>query len=784
MDVMTTKTQPETVIAAVITRLREQAQRFNPALESAPVAVLWTDERRDWEAVLPQLKAAMPELFSLGAYLPAERTGPGVWLRMVADRQAGKLAATQVPVLYLPGVANGSLRTDLRHLKDDPHLAPIAELQYRGLFWRQENSKDWTLRAFFESKRGGLGLTVKGDQPTLAALKQALPRLLVRSPASLAERDIDQGTLDEIINPDAADDVLRWLAEPQALRKEKGEGWDSFASTARSRFSIDLNAGPLDAASQVLKARESDSAFVLWERYTKRPQEKPALYDLFKAVPGHDLFADGTRYPKYNEDEEWALAAELRQVGVLAADAAAERLLTLDAQHAGRRSMLWAGMGKAPLAQALQPLAAIAQALRQPAAGGSVAHQAQTWAVSGWQVDAAALQAMAIAQTHAVEAEVYPALTAVYRLWLQRAAETFQQRVAQEGYPARVDPTVPEGTVLLFVDGLRLDLARLLARELASAGLQAELTHGMTSLPSVTSSGKVWCSPGHAAAQTSTAGSGFEPALKVGGSVAPYVAERLRRAIEAAGYEIVDVNAPGVPTSVRGWAEAADDIDADGHNKGLRLAEEAPRHVARLARTVQRLLAAGWQGVRVVTDHGWLLLPGELPKVELPAKLAETRWARCAVVKDSASTVDAQVLPWSYGPEVRIAVAPGIGAFRAGQLYEHGGLTLQECVVPTLDVRSLQPAVKRPAISAVTWNSRKTICKVVASGAEQATVTIERLGNPVGEPGDIDTQGKGQVVFDEVDDLLGETVSILLKREGLKVAEHRLKFGEAWHAAG
>jgi len=29
----------------------------------------------------------------------------------------------------------------------------------------------------------------------------------------------------------------------------------------------------------------------------------------------------------------------------------------------------------------------------------------------------------------------------------------------------------------------------------------------------------------------------------------------------------------------------------------------------------------------VVTDHGWLLMPEGLPKVELPAYLAATKWS-------------------------------------------------------------------------------------------------------------------------------------------------------------
>ena len=35
------------------------------------------------------------------------------------------------------------------------------------------------------------------------------------------------------------------------------------------------------------------------------------------------------------------------------------------------------------------------------------------------------------------------------------------------------------------------------------------------------------------------------------------------------------------------------------------------------------LLDAGWQQVVVVTDHGWLYVPGGLPKVELPYYLTK-----------------------------------------------------------------------------------------------------------------------------------------------------------------
>jgi len=71
----------QSVIEVLVQKLREQELRFNPALETAPVAVLWTDEKNDWETVLPRIKSGMAELFSLSAtHNAAKRAGPGVWL--------------------------------------------------------------------------------------------------------------------------------------------------------------------------------------------------------------------------------------------------------------------------------------------------------------------------------------------------------------------------------------------------------------------------------------------------------------------------------------------------------------------------------------------------------------------------------------------------------------------------------------------------------------------------------------------------------------------------------
>ncbi len=771
------KTAAQTVAASLVARLREQGKRYNPALESGPVAILWTDEKREWESVIPQIKAALPELFSLGSYSPDERTGPGVWLRMVADGQAGNFSVGETPILYLPGVGNGQLRADLRGLKDDPQLAPLAELQYRGAFWRQDNSKDWTPRAFLESKRGGLGLKVAGNQETQQALKAAMGKLLNQNLPAMEHQTIDERFLDDLINPSPDETVLRWLTAPEAIQAEKGDAWASFVATTRSRFGVDLGRGPLDVAQKILASQPGDATYPLWVKYGAHWQSYPDAYEVFRTIAPPDLFQGAERYPRENDADEKSLAEALLRAMTLEPLAAADTVLKLETRHGPRRASLWAQLGRAPLALALGHLAEVARAFLQPQAGGTVAELAQRYADSGWRVDAAARAAMAIAQQFELEKPIYAVLDGLYRRWLEKQAEGFQTLIKRDGYPHWGLPEVVDGVVVLFVDGLRMDLARELEAALNAEGLATQLEPGFTSVPSVTSSGKVWVSPACKLAEGGN-GTGFEPKLPKG----CYTADKLRRAMEGEVFKLIDCEDPSFVYG-KGWSEFPGDIDNDGHNKGLRLARAVGTHLDDLARAIRRLLAAAWKEVWVVSDHGWLLLPGGLPKVELPAKLTETKWGRCAVLKEASGDQDWLVLPWSFDPAVRVALAPGISAFSSGREYDHGGLSLQESVVPFLRVQRKEAVAGMPRLLSVSWNTRKTICSVMTLDATGLKLSLERLGTAIGETESIDGEGKGRVIFEEVDDLIGEQIIVLLRRDGMKVAEERMNFGETWNAA-
>jgi hypothetical protein len=83
------------------------------------------------------------------------------------------------------------------------------------------------------------------------------------------------------------------------------------------------------------------------------------------------------------------------------------------------------------------------------------------------------------------------------------------------------------------------------------------------------------------------------------------------------------------------------------------------------------------------------------------------------VVKESA-IVDLPCFSWFWAENVRIACPPGIDCFMAGEEYSHGGLSLQECLVPQLSVLAgSQPAITAN-VESVKWAGLR--CRVKVSG--------------------------------------------------------------------
>jgi hypothetical protein len=215
-------------------------------------------------------------------------------------------------------------------------------------------------------------------------------------------------------------------------------------------------------------------------------------------------------------------------------------------------------------------------------------------------------------------------------------------------------------------------------------------------------------------------------------------------------------------------------IDSIGHSLQSELVYQLSSEIEKIADRVVGLLDSGWRRVRVVTDHGWLLLPEGFPKVDLPVYLTATKWARCAVVKGS-SEVSVPTLPWHWNENVRIVSPPGIACFRAGERYIHGGVSPQECVVPDLLVeRGAEESFA--SIQSVQWRGMR--CKVRIEGNDpslqvdlrtswkQASTSIVAAPKPVGTSGEVSVA----VVDDKYE---GAAASVVVLEPGGKVVAYQ-----------
>jgi hypothetical protein len=669
---------------------------YNPEVQVAPACILWPDRDRQWEAVISLLQAELPELFILGDYAPKKRTGPAIWLRCVMAGKTDDISLPEgfPPILYLPGVS----RQDLRAIESCPdHLKPLAELQYRGVIWSQINAKDWTILAYLKSDQGGLGLDVAQDSEARNAMQLALYRLLDEELALLAGKRLDKDFFNTLLTGgDPVRDLLLWLDQDEAFRAARADHeWQGFVEVCKSQLAFNPEKEGVLAGAAKLAGQEGPWRAV-WERFCEAPRRYPSLPARIRQCqpPRTTLFWHTTDdrfsgWPQWNDDQENHLRQELTALVEQPAHEARKKLLDLEQRHGHRRGLVWAELGEAPLAVALEHLAVLAEATSAGLAAGTLEDLAAGFTGRGWTADGAMLRTLASIEATADLAATSGAIRAMYLPWAEESARYLQKSVAASSYPGgtirsrRIIPADP-GECLLFVDGLRFDLAKRLEQMLVTAGQEVAARPHWVPLPSVTATGKPAAAPILSAPGLGEEGAGY--------NFEPLTSYLLRKIMVDQGWRILD-RAENGDGEGKAWCEFGD-IDHEGHSRGWKISRHLDSILAEIRDRINALLAAGWQKVRVVTDHGWLLLPGGLPKIELPACLAESKWGRCAVIKQGAATEE-HLYPWYWNPEQQVALADGICCYRRGEEYAHGGLSLQECLVLELSVSSGGDAARR-----------------------------------------------------------------------------------------
>jgi hypothetical protein len=280
-------------------------------------------------------------------------------------------------------------------------------------------------------------------------------------------------------------------------------------------------------------------------------------------------------------------------------------------------------------------------------------------------------------------------------------------------------------TVILFVDGLRLDVAHRLAAGLQNVGLVATVTTSLSALPTVTQTAKPALVPLDEGALV--AGPELHPANAATGTRATI--QVLRSLMDENDVQVLGPTDSGDPSGTA-WTEAGD-LDHRGHDLGIRLVDYLDEEVERIVVRIGELLDVGWDRIDVVTDHGWILLPGGLEKIDLPVAVTEMKKGRCARLKEGAE-VAVPTVPWFWDQNVRIALAPGVTCFEANKEYEHGGVSPQECIVPRIAVTAGAVAKTNTAleIKGVKWLG--LLCRVEFTGSDQGVLVDLRAlpGDP------------------------------------------------------
>ena len=625
----------ETVLERLIDLL-ERAGRHGSPDQAPAAAVLWPDPENEFQGIMARVGAAVP-LVTLGPYGAGARAGPGIWIRCVlAGTAPGFDTSDGRPLLvYLPGCT----REQIRDIAGGPdELRPLADLQFRGIVWLQRNGKEWTARSLLGGA-SGLDLDIAKDGATRDAMLRAFPRLLDEPVSELRRHgELTAQFFNELLAPDHERLLLLWLNDP--VGTESGTDpvqWSAFRDTCANTYGFDPeDDGPVTGA-RLLGERKGHWGKV-WAVFSDVPQRYPEIPGRLRAAQPEGMVPDPPdSWPVVNEQSEDNLRQVLEGLGQLTAAEAGAKIKELDAVHGERRTWVWARLGMAPLARALEHLRDLADRCAVPLGGLSGEEIAAAYASDGWRTDRAAMEAIAAVEPGPDGDTVGVAVRALYEGWLDAAARALQGAFAKE-LRASAKDDYPAGTCVMFIDGLRFDVATMVVEELGDTA-RSEVGWRFAAIPTVTPTAKPAVSP---VADLLYAGPKLSPAASQGGVA--LTIEGLRKVLDGAGWQVLGDGGWG-DSSGRGWIEGGD-IDTQGHNLPMKLPHRVRGEARQIAEQIHELLAWGWKRVVVVTDHGWLHLPGGLPKVELPINTAELRKGRCARIPENAK-VDHLTLPLS-----------------------------------------------------------------------------------------------------------------------------------------
>lgn len=339
----------------------------------------------------------------------------------------------------------------------------------------------------------------------------------------------------------------------------------------------------------------------------------------------------------------------------------------------------------------------------------------------------------------------------------------------QGGFWAGIQEALEPGqrAAVMFVDALRYELAQELreALEQEDAGDQREVTACLAAIPTVTPIGMTALLPGGDRRRVAY-GNNWEITIQGSGNLKDKSARRkwLEGHLPDVQFfnldELLNTPADRIPEAAA-YVIFDTTLDAVGETASQQAWNTFSTLLQSVKKGVHKLLELGVEQVHVVADHGFLLLDkvGEHEKVSVRDVPALAKKSRYCVLSSSKGVVGPHLgqtdqlrfpMPGSEDPSDPsghglVAWFPrGIGCFRTPGPYNyvHGGLSLQELVVPHLQVvqqvmgRPVKVQVELPqVIRHAQFKVRlEPVTADLFDQPRQVTLSLEKGGKPVVPP--------------------------------------------------
>jgi hypothetical protein len=696
----------------------ELSKQYNSNQVTAPNVILWPDPESQWISIIDVLRQEIPAFLTLGDYKPEVKQGPAIWIKCMVDKTLPEAdwEKDTIPVIYMPGIS----KADFRKIEDAPNfLQPLMEYQFTGNLWLQENGKEWTILAFAQNVEQGMGLEVAKDNATKEALIKSLPDI-VHEKAAFFRKKIDADFLNELLVPQVIPNLLKWIeGGDNALAFLSLDQKEAFKDVVKSQYRLNLDYSlVLDFVKNI--GTQKDPWHTVWQYFANAPHKYPKLIGfLEQATPtdlGSGLFKiPEDSWPPVNKQKEEELNLAILKLKKKEPKFALEKLEKLFTVNKSRLDWVWTELGKSPFAVALPRMIELARHSLQTYDTSSISSLSKYYKTEGYKVDEVLRRLFLISDSKEYKDAILVITDIFYRPWLEKLTNRFQELV-QTNPDEIVDnnsrETITKASFILFVDAFRYDIALSFLGQLSNR-FEYDIQQIWSAIPSLTPTSKPSVSPIVSSIDKESGINSFQPNLKTGNPLTHYY---FKSELKNKGINFINSESEISDPTQHYWMEIGD-IDEKGHQEQAAMLRRVPQLLSELKDTINRISEKGIKEITIVTDHGWLLLPGGLPKAKLHKDLVETRWGRCAELKEGVTT-DLLQLPWTWNPNIFIAYAPGISFFKKNEEYAHGGISIQECLTPliSIKVKTLKASVKA-FIDSFKWTGMRL--QVITTAADE-----------------------------------------------------------------